>query len=241
MSDYPTQPLSPAVEEALVAKYDAEARHKRAEAHYAELNAEAMRINTDAALRHEKVMLSANHLHHIYEFSSSVYDEPVDACLSQLAVWDRTDPECPMHIIIDSPGGSVIAGMHLFDAISAYSKRPWDTRNLPRGNHDTTITVRGYAASMAGILLQVADTRVIGPESFLMIHEASTLTRGKIGEIKDEVEFMDKISERVTDIFVRRANPAKMNTKKFKALWDRKDVWLTSQEALDYGFVDKVG
>ena len=243
--DLPTHPLSPAVEAALIKKFEAETRRAIAQAVYDEYNAEAMRINTEAAQRHEKVLLSANHLHHVYEFSTGVYDEPVDACLSQMAVWDRNDPNCPMHIIIDSPGGSIIAGMHLFDQISAYSKRPWDTdpkrADVPKGTHDTTITVRGYAASMAGILLQIADTRIIGPESYLMIHEASTLTHGKIGEIKDEVEFMDKISDRVCDIFVRRANPAKMNAKKFKALWDRKDVWLTSSEALDYGFVDKIG
>lgn len=218
----------------------AHARKTTAEALAAEYNAENVRIGMAQNQRTEKVALSANHHHHQFEFVASVYEEPVMACLGQMAVWHRLDADCPMHLIIDSPGGSVIDGMHLFDQITAYSKRPWDSRKLPKGTHDTTITVRGYAASMAGILLQAADKRIIGPESYLMIHEVSTFCHGKIGEIKDEVDFLDKIGDRVTELFVRRSG-GNMTKAKFKKLWDRKDVWLTSEEALEYGFVDEIG
>lgn len=218
----------------------AQAREALAKARQAEFQAENSRINTQANLRQEKIVLAGNHHHYQFEFHASVYDESVEACLGQMAVWHRQDPECPMHIVFNSPGGSVIDGMHLFDQITAYSKRPWDTRDLPKGTHDTKITVRGYAASMAGILLQAADTRVIGPESYLMVHEVSTFASGKIGEIKDEVELLDKMSKRVTEIFVRRSD-GNMTPAKFKKLWDRKDAWLTSSEALDLGFVDEIG
>lgn len=224
-------------------KFEQEARKAAAEALNAEYSAELNRISRDQAVRQEQIILAANHHHHMYQLGTGIYDEPVDACLAQMSIWHRQDPECPMHIEIDSPGGSVIAGMHLFDQIMTYSKRPWDTKGMvagPKGTHDTTITVRGYAASMAGILLQSADHRVIGPESYLMIHEVSTFARGKIGEIKDEVAFIDKISDRVTDIFVRRSG-GKTNKTQFKKLWDRKDAWLTSAEALERGFVDAIG
>jgi ATP-dependent protease ClpP protease subunit len=221
----------------------AEARKREAEARSAEYHAEQARVSRDQTLRQEKITLSANHYYHVFEFLSSVQEEAVQSCIAQMHIWHRDDPKCDMSIVMDSPGGSVIDGMHLFDQIITYSKRGWDTRGLikgPKGTHSTKITVRGYAASMAGILLQAADHRVIGPQSFMMIHEVATFARGKIGEIKDEVEFVDKISENVVDIFVRRS-AGKITPAKFKKLWDRKDVWLTAEEALSYGFVDEIG
>lgn len=235
-------------EEAKTAKADsefkaAETRKKLAEAQAAEYHTENARMSMESNLRQEQIVLAANHHHHQYEFLTSVYEEPVSNCLQQMAVWHRQNETCPMHIVMDSPGGSVIDGMHLFDQLTVYSKRPWDTEGIipgARGTHDTKITVRGYAASMAGILLQAADHRVIGPESYLMIHEISSFTGGKIGEIKDEVDFMDKITERVVNIFVRRSG-GKITAARFKKLWDRKDWWLTSEEALGYGFADEIG
>ena len=218
----------------------AEIKQKSAHARSAEYGAESMRVQTEATLRQERQALAANHYHHEFAFSSSVFDEPVEQCLAQMAVWHRQDPECPMNITINSPGGSVIDGMHLFDQVIAYSKRPWDTSDKPKGSHDTSITVRGYAASMAGILLQSADKRVIGPESYLMIHEVSSFAGGKIGEIKDELKFLDKISERVANIFVSRSN-GKITLEEFKKQWNRTDWWLTSEEALEFGFVDEIG
>lgn len=218
----------------------AEARQKIAHAQIAEYGAESMRVNTDATLRSEAMSLAGNHHHHEYLFSSSVYDAAVENCLNQLAVWHRQDPTCDMHIIMDSPGGSVIDGMHLFDQITAYSKRPWDDSDRPKGTHSTTVTVRGYAASMAGILLQAADTRRIGPESYLMIHEVSSFAMGKIGELKDEIKFLDKISDRVADLFVQRSNGL-TTLDDFKRNWNRTDWWLTSIEAKAHGFVDEIG
>ena len=231
---------------------EAEARQKAAHALSAEFGAESMRIQTEATLRQEKLALASNHYYHEYEFSASVYDDAVSNCLTQLALWHRLEPGerdqegnlvqqgCDMNIIMDSPGGSVIDGMHLFDQILTYSLRPWDTTDRPKGTHKTRMTVRGYAASMAGILLQSADERVIGPESYLMIHEVASFAAGKIGEIKDEVKFLDKVSNRVANIFVSRSN-GKTTREFFDKNWNRTDWWITSEEALEYGFVDRIG
>lgn len=231
---------------------EAEARQKIAHALSAEFGAESMRIQTDATKRQEKLALASNHYYHEFEFGGNVSENSVGDCLAQLALWHRLEPGerdsagnlftpgCDMHIIMDSPGGSVIDGMHLFDQITAYSLRPWDTSSRPKGTHKTSITVRGYAASMAGILLQSADERIIGPESFLMIHEVSSFAAGKIGELKDEIKFLDKISDRVVDLFVTRSN-GKITEAAFKKAWNRQDWWLTSEEALKLGFVDRIG
>lgn len=216
---------------------NAEARQKVAHALAAEYGAESMRVQTEATLRQESLALVSNHHYREYLFAAAVYNDAVENCLAQLAIWHRLDElenkYRPMSIIIDSPGGSVIDGMHLFDQIVCYSERGG-------GKHKVTITVRGYAASMAGILLQAADERVIGPESYLMIHEVSSFAQGKIGELKDEIKFLDKISERVAALFVERSNK-KMTLIKFKKAWERQDWWLTSKEAYDLGFVDRIG
>lgn len=222
---------------------EAETRKRLAEAEAEEWRAKSARISAEANLRQEQINLSQNHYHHVFEFVSGVHEDSVAACLAQMAVWHRQDPECPMHIIMNSPGGSVIDGMHMFDDISAYSKRPWDTRDeeeFPKGTHETTITVRGYAASMAGILLQAADNRVCGPEAWIMVHEVSTGIHGKIKELEDEMDFLKGLSGNVTDIFVRRAQ-GKTTAVQFKKLWDRKDKWLSSREALKLGFIDRIG
>jgi ATP-dependent protease ClpP protease subunit len=224
--------------DALIKHWEAEQRH--AHAVTAQYAAESMRIQTESTQRSEKLSLASNHYHHEFMFNQAVYDDAVEGCLAQLAVWDRLDPHCPMHIILDSPGGSVIDGMHLFDQILAYSQRPWDTSNRPKGLHPTKMTVRGYAASMAGILLQSADERVIGPESYLMIHEVASFAQGKIGELKDEIKFLDRVSDRVADIFVLRSD-GKITKKAFIKEWERKDWWLDSQQSFDAGFVDRIG
>lgn len=215
----------------------AEARQKLAHALSAEYGAESMRIQTEATQRQEQLALVSNHHYREFLFAAPVYDEAVEACLAQLAVWHRLDEKDdiyrPMNITMDSPGGSVIDGMHLFGQIANYSIRGG-------GKHNVTITVRGYAASMAGILLQSADERVIAAESYLMIHEVSSFAAGKIGEIKDEIKFLDRISDRVAAIFVERSK-GKMTAAKFKTNWNRQDWWLTSKEALGFGFVDRIG
>ena len=214
---------------------EAEAKAKKEE-HYAE-NA---RVSRDETLRREKISLVQDHYLHEFRFNVGVNEESVEICSNQLDIWHRQDPTCSMTIKIDSPGGSVFDGLHLFDEISAYSLREWDTRDIPKGTHHTTMIVRGMAASMGGILLQAADRRICGPESLILVHEVSTMSVGKIGELKDDVKLWDKVSDRITDIFVRRSG-GKLTKAKFNRLWQRKDWWLTSSEAFELGMVDEIG
>lgn len=196
-------------------------------------------IDAQHAKRQEKINMTGNHHHHEFWFNDGVDEVSVAECAAQLAVWHRLNKTCPITIKINSPGGHVFDGMYLFDDISAYSLREWDKRDIPKGKHKTTIVVRGMAASMAGILLQAADHRVVGPEAYILVHEVSTYAGGKLGEIKDEVKFLEKMSDRVADIFVRRSG--KITKRQFKQRWDGKEWWLTSEEALAIGFVDEIG
>lgn len=227
-------------------KFEAEARRAEAEAKKFEVEAENLQLRLEMtrgevtrsghqlteATEKEAMRSNSDWHHRIYRFSDVVNPNTTKACLQSLAMWDRLDPECKIEVVFNSPGGSVIDGMALFDALNGYSLRGG-------GSHHLTTGAQGYAASMAGILLQTGDTRWIGAESYLMIHEISAGAAGKIGEIEDAVKFYDRICERVVDIFVKRAS-GKITKSNFVKRWKRQDWWLDSDEALKLGFVDEV-
>jgi ATP-dependent protease ClpP protease subunit len=95
----------------------------------------------------------------------------------------------------------------------------------------------GYAASMAGILLQAGEDRQMGREAYILIHEVSFGVAGKIGEVEDEVKFVKMVQKRVLDIFADRA---KVSRGYIAQRWRRKDWWLDSVTAQKLGIVDTV-
>lgn len=195
----------------------------------AEMTTRGAEIDLEKKEQTRKDELAEDRYHFAYTFDSPVGEGSVTRCIKQLALWSRTKPGCAIEIVFDSPGGSVIDGMHLFDYFQL----------LRQKGHHLTFIALGYAASMAGILLQAADERVIGRESYVLIHEISTFTGGKIAEIEDEVKFIKKIQKRVADIFVSRAE-GKMTRSYFQSHWRRKDWWLDSEEALKLGICDRI-
>jgi ATP-dependent Clp endopeptidase proteolytic subunit ClpP len=205
---------------AQIAKFEAETRKLDVEAAAADLELQK-------ALRAENAQLATEHQFRVYHFNGSVGEASVIKCIDTLASWSRQDPGCAIEIIFDSPGGSVIDGLALFDYIRLIRSR---------GHHVTTGAI-GYAASMAGILLQAGDTRWIGQESWLMIHEASFGASGKTGDVADRVEWIKRVQQRFLKIFADRS---KMTIKQIDAKWARQDWWLDSGEALKLGFVDEV-
>lgn len=210
----------------------ADARLKTAQASEAELDLELARIKARKVHEDEAARVQSDEHHHVYQFVGPVSDASAAAAMATLNRWHRLDPTCDIEILFYSPGGSVIAGMALFDRINQLSLRGG-------GTHRITTGITGWAASMAGILLQAGDHRWMGKESYLMIHEISAGTGGKIGEIKDDVKFYEAICARVVNIFVDRSG-GKITKPRFIKSWQRQDWWLLSDEALKFGFVDEV-
>lgn len=234
--------------EALARKTDAEARKAEAEAievenrapHEArraaawadetELNLVSLRHEADRANEKRRKEKASDDHHHVYHFKGAVDNASAEKCLDQLKFWQRTEKPGKIELVFFSPGGSVLAGMALFDHILAMRQDGW---------HFTTVC-RGYSASMAGILLQAGDERVCGPESYILIHEISSGAVGKIGELEDEVEFVKLIQRRVNDIFVSRSG-GKVTGAKLRSMYRRKDMWIDSDTALKLGICDRVG
>lgn len=216
--------------DAEAAKFDAERIKLEIESDEARLKIETAEIALDRERHKRRKELAEDEHHLFYAFTGSVDTTSVNKCIEQLTKWRRTitDPEnSPIEIQFNSPGGAIVSGMALFDCIQGMRAA---------GFHVTTSSI-GYAASMAGILLQAGDTRVMGAESWLMIHEASFGTAGKIGEVEDTMKWVEAVQNRILDIFASRSNLTK---RQLKNRWKRKDWWLSSDQALEFGFIDEI-
>ena len=210
-----------------IAKTEAETRKILAEALKAEADADKAVIEAEAAKRTRAREEATDERNYLYRFSGSVSSATVSSCMKKLTQWSRQNPKCDIEIVFSSPGGSIIDGFELFDFIQ-------HLRN--EGHHVTTGTL-GMAASMAGILLQAGDTRWVGHQAWVMIHRAHFGAMGKTYEVEDEVEFVKRIEERILDIFTTRS---KLTKQKIKRNWDRKDWWISADEALDLCLVDEI-
>jgi ATP-dependent Clp endopeptidase proteolytic subunit ClpP len=220
--------------EANVTKALAEARKANAEAAKEEAAAEKEQIDLVRKQYEEAERLAGDKHHRVYRFNDPVGESTVQKCITQLATWHRIGAKEPITIVFNSPGGSVTDGMALFDFI----------QEIREGGHHVTTVAQGMAASMAGILLQAGDERVMTSQSWLMIHQASYGAVGSHYKVEDTVKWVERIQERILEIFVNRAKgsgvakPISKST--IKRNWNRKDWWITSDEALACGLIDRI-
>lgn len=212
-------------------KHIAEAELFQAQAREATAKAESAELTVAKMRREAEKVAATNAENHVLHFETAVRD--TQKVRETLDTWHRLNPDAAWTLIMNSPGGSVIDGMALYDHIVAHSRRGG-------GTHDITIVVRGYAASMGGILLQAADHRVAGAEAYVLIHKVSTLTGGSLDEIEDEVKLLKMMTSRVEDIFVKRSG-GKLSKTMLRRNWSRRDWWLDSTTAKKLGVVDAIG
>jgi len=227
--------------ESEIAHYDAQAARELVEAE--KLRAEAREVsaradNEESAAATSRILyereaekrakeLAANEHHHVYVFDESVSEGSVKKCINQLTLWARQKPDCEIELQINSPGGSVIDGFALIDFI----------RDLREKGHEVTTVAFGMAASMAGVLLQAGDKRVMGANCLLLIHEASYGISGDHGDVEDRVEMVKIMHDKILSLFAERSS---LNKAQIGRKWRRKDWWLPAEIALKHGFIDEV-
>ncbi len=204
---------------------DAEARTETAVAQLVEMELEREQDKREREL-------ASNEHHRVYVFDSAVTEGSVKKCINELASWARRDPGCHVEIQVNSPGGSIFDGFALVDFI----------RNFRESGHKVTMVGFGMVASMAGVLMQAADERVLSQNSMLLIHEGSLGAIGDFGAVEDRVELMRLMHERILDLFVQRAQEVNPKTTRtfIKNRWKRKDWWMTASDAVKLGFADRV-
>lgn len=227
--------------DAIVIKTLAEAEKVRAETDKVKLERQKIEIDLERArLYNRELQLSLEQKERqerrdraldeenmLYRFNTVVDKTYVNDCMVKLTQWSRRHPKCHIEIVFSSGGGSIIEGFVLFDFI----------QELRAKGHTVTTGSLGMAASMAGILLQAGDHRWMGHQAWMMIHRAAFGAIGKTYEIEDEVAWIKRIENRILDIFEKRSELTRM---KIKRNWDRKDWWISSDEALEMNLVDEV-
>jgi len=211
------------------AKLEAEARRAELEAAGFELHIERGRIEVAKARRAEAAELAKDDNNHVYRFIGTVNSQSVGNCCAKLTEWSRRDPGCDIEIVFSSGGGSIFDGFILFDFVRA----------LSADGHRITAGCLGMAASMAGVLLQMGDRRWVGREALVMIHRAAFGISGKSYEVEDEVDLVKRLEQRIIDIYVTKSE-GRLTAAKIRKNWDRRDWWLSSEEALALGVVDEV-
>ena len=153
-----------------------------------------------------------------------VDDYITNLIIAQMLFLDREDGHRPIEFYINSPGGSVSAGLALFDVMNTISA-PVNT------------TCVGLAASMGAILLSGGTgTRSALPHSRIMIHQVSSGFRGTSADIRIQVNETNKLEDQLFEIL---ANATGKTKKQIAKDCDR-DYYMSADEAKTYGLIDSV-
>lgn len=164
----------------------------------------------------------------VFTFYGPVTVDTCKAAIADLSKISRRFPKQPLTVVLNSPGGSVLDGLALYDHIE----------DLRRNGHRVTVKVRGMAASMGGILLQAGDKRVVGPEAMVLIHAVSAGTVGEVNHMQDRVDFSKRLWEKLSKVLARRS---KMTAEQIREKSFKFDWWLSAEEAVELGFADEIG
>jgi ATP-dependent Clp protease protease subunit len=157
--------------------------------------------------------------------AEEVDDGIANAIVAYLLYLDSDDPSKPIYLYINSPGGSVTAGMAIYDTI----------RHIK--SEVVTICV-GLAASMGAFLLSAGSKgkRLALPHARIMIHQPLGGTRGQATDIQIEATEILRVRKQLNDIL---ANLTDQPINKIERDTDR-DFFMSAQEAKDYGLIDSV-
>lgn len=161
----------------------------------------------------------------IVMLSEEVNDTTASLVVAQLLFLEAQDPDKDIQFYINSPGGSVSAGLAIYDTMQ-YIKP------------DVSTICIGMAASMGAFLLSsgAKGKRIALPNSEIMIHQPSGGSRGQATDIQIQADQILKIKKRLNEILA--ANTGK-SLKEIERDCER-DHFMTAEEAKEYGIIDQV-
>lgn len=157
--------------------------------------------------------------------SGEIEDTMANLAVAQMIFLEAEDPDKDIFLYINSPGGSVTAGMAIFDTMQ-YIKC------------DVSTICIGLAASMGAFLLAAGTKgkRKVLPNSEVMIHQPSGGTRGQATDIAIHAEHIIKTKKKMNAILAERTG---QTIEKVEADTER-DNFMSAEEALSYGLVDEI-
>ena len=161
----------------------------------------------------------------IIVLGTPIYEDAANIVMAQLMFLNAQDNKKPIQMYINSPGGSVVDGLQIYDMMQLI-KAPVQT------------VCTGMAASMAAILLAGGEKGMRGalPNSEIMIHQVLGGAIGQAADVRIASEQIQKTQEKLARLLATDTN------KDFAVVMkdmDR-DNWMTSDEAMQYGLIDKV-
>lgn len=166
-----------------------------------------------------------------------VDDHSANLIVAQLLHLESEDSSKDIYFYINSPGGSVTAGLSIYDTMQFIGP-------------DVATYVLGQACSMGSFLAQAGapGKRFVLPESRTMIHRVSSGTPGTRGSVHvQELEFEDakrhfeeskRVNQRLTELYARHNTKGKTYDELYETM--KFDTFLSAQEAVDWGLADQV-
>ena len=156
---------------------------------------------------------------------SDVNDQVADALVAQMLFLEADDPEKDIQLYVNSPGGSVTAGLAIYDTMQQVSP-------------DVITICYGLAASMGAFLLSggTKGKRLALPNSRIMIHQPLGGAQGQAVEIEIQAKEILYLKETLNSLLAEHTG---QNIQKISEDTDR-DHFLSPEEAVEYGLIDKV-
>ena len=156
-----------------------------------------------------------------------VHDTMANLIVAQLLYLESENSEADISLYINSPGGSITAGMAIYDTMQFIKP-------------DISTIVMGQACSMGSLLAQsgTAGKRKILPRARHMIHQPSGGARGQATDMEIQVKEILEMKKYLTEIYVEH-NSKNKTFDELKADMER-DNFMSAQQAFDYGLVDEI-
>lgn len=158
----------------------------------------------------------------VLQLNAEIDQPQATAIMNQLMYLSHEDPEAPITVHINSPGGSIINGMCIYDIMQA----------VPNPIHTVCM---GIAASMAALIFAVGDKRLMLPHSTVMVHEPFTTNAGgNMFDLQNRAESLQRMRENYCQIMAKSCK--RTQDEVFAAM--HKETYFTPQEAMDFGLCD---
>ena len=156
---------------------------------------------------------------------TAIDDHVANLVVAQMLFLQMEDPKREINLYINSPGGSVTAGLAIYDTMQFVTC-------------DVATYCVGIAASMGAVLLTAGTKgkRYALPNSDVMLHQVSGGAQGPASDVERTVEYMFRLKKRLIGIIAHHTGKSE---EQIQADSDR-DYWITAQQAKEYGLVDEV-
>jgi len=156
---------------------------------------------------------------------TGIDDHVANLVVAQMLFLQMEDPKREINLYINSPGGSVTAGLAIYDTMQFVTC-------------DVATYCVGIAASMAAVLLTAGTKgkRYALPNSDVMLHQVSGGAQGPASDVERTVEYMFRLKKRLIGIIAHHTGKSE---EQIQADSDR-DYWITAHQAKEYGLVDEV-